>query len=105
MQELTFEQVEVVSGGFPGLTGPDDVFRQLDGMMQQMIDGGASSYSAALGAAATLVKWAAGAFAGGYLFESIGGKESVDNAVNNWLDNNAARCTENWESNEHFCNR
>ncbi|MDP5206778.1 hypothetical protein [Alishewanella sp. SMS8] len=29
MQELTFEQVEEVSGGFQGLTGPEDLFHQL----------------------------------------------------------------------------
>lgn len=34
MQELKFEQVDVVSGGFQGLTGPEDlirVFNQVDG--------------------------------------------------------------------------
>jgi hypothetical protein len=38
MQELTFEQVEVVSGGFQGLNGPEDLFGQLRNFYQ--IDSG-----------------------------------------------------------------
>ena len=82
MQELKFEQVDVVSGGFQGLSGPEELFRhfhQMDG------GNGGSSHSFGLGVIASFVKWTSSVIAGGYLFESVGGKEGIDNAVRNWL--------------------